>query len=141
MWYIDTDGFPTNEDFPQDIPAYMYSPYPSLYWNISTEDNLPELGIMPDYIPNMTSPYPASMWYIGDSHTPELGAMPEYLYFGAFANATRLTRVTIPDSVKSVGDNSCSNTTLSSITLANDCTYYETSFPPNCTVSGGILIG
>lgn len=63
----------------------------------------------------------------------------EVIKLGAFANATHLTAVEIPESVKSIGRYSFANTALKTVTLAEDCTYYETSFPENCVVTGGVL--
>lgn len=56
---------------------------------------------------------------------------------GAFAYLTNLTSITIPSSVKSIGRYAFYKTGLQSVTLANDCTYYSTSFPPECDINGG----
>ena len=59
---------------------------------------------------------------------------------GAFAYLTNLTSITIPQSVKSIGKYAFYKTGLTSVTLADDCTYYSTSFPENCVVTGGTLL-
>ena len=60
---------------------------------------------------------------------------PKLLDFGAFANATNLVEVSIPKSVKKIGKESFKNTKLKSVTIASDCIYYPTSFPPDCAVN------
>ena len=53
---------------------------------------------------------------------------------GAFYNATSLSQITIPKSVKYIGTYAFQGTNLTSVTIANDCTYSATSFPSGCTV-------
>lgn len=60
---------------------------------------------------------------------------PDLLDLGAFANATELVEVSIPKSVKKIGRQAFKNTKLKSVTIASDCIYYPTSFPPDCTVN------
>lgn len=61
---------------------------------------------------------------------------------GAFAYLTNLTSITIPSSVKHIGRYAFYKTGLQHVTLADDCTYYSTSFPPEsqCQVDGGICL-
>ena len=61
---------------------------------------------------------------------------------GAFAYLTNLTSITIPSSVKHIGKYAFYKTGLQHVTLASDCTYYSTSFPPEsqCQVDGGICL-
>lgn len=54
---------------------------------------------------------------------------------GAFANATNLRYVRIPESVKKIGKAAFRNTALTSVTIARDCEYYPTSFPDGCVVN------
>lgn len=53
---------------------------------------------------------------------------------GAFYNATSLSQITIPKSVKYIGTYAFQGTNLTSVTIANDCTYSATSFPSGCTI-------
>lgn len=53
---------------------------------------------------------------------------------GAFCHATSLVDISIPDTVKHIGRYAFTNTQLQSVTLASDCEYYETSFPPGCII-------
>ena len=57
---------------------------------------------------------------------------------GAFAYLTNLTSITIPSSVKHIGKYAFYKTGLQHVTLAADCTYYSTSFPSECDITGGI---
>jgi hypothetical protein len=109
-WYIGEDGYPTNDEFP-DLPAApMTEPWPYAYWRID---------------PLVNNGYPFN----------EL--MPGLVRKGpgAFCNAGKLTRVRIPESVKTIGKEAFRNTALRSVTIAPDCTYSETSFPPGCEIS------
>lgn len=54
---------------------------------------------------------------------------------GAFANAIMLKKVSIPESVKRIGQYAFRNTALTSVTIASDCEYYPTSFPDGCVIN------
>lgn len=86
-------------------------------------------------------PYPADFWYVTD--TPDVthdGAL-EALPIGAFANCTQLTEISLPETIRSIGPESFANTGLTNVIIPNnECTYYSTSFPENCEVTGGHLI-
>lgn len=60
---------------------------------------------------------------------------PTSTKLGAFANAVSLTQISIPRSCKKIGRFAFTNTQLSSVTIASDCTYYDTSFPEGCVVN------
>lgn len=108
MSWIMQDGYPTNTDF-IDLPfAAMSQPYPDALWRIDEGFNY---GI------------PYNM------------LMADIPAFGAFANATNLAVIRIPQSVKSIGAETFRNTNLTSVTIASDCTYYDTSFPEGCVVN------
>lgn len=55
-------------------------------------------------------------------------------HFGAFYN-TNLTTVSIPSSVKKIGPYSFAGTNLSTVSLAPDCKYFDTSFPSGCIIT------
>ena len=82
-------------------------------------------------------PYPSYFWYI--ESVPKLSikseAYKEATNLGAFMNAQHLTSVLIPRSVKYIGEFAFTNTQLTSVTIANDCVYFATSFPDGCVVN------
>ena len=60
---------------------------------------------------------------------------PTSTKLGAFANAVSLTQISIPRSCKKIGRFAFTNTQLTSVTIASDCTYFPTSFPDGCVVN------
>lgn len=78
---------------------------------------------------------PIAMWRLVDDILVN-GLLPEPLVDdqGAFNKCLNLVYVEIPESVKSIGRYSFRETALSSVKIASDCTYYETSFPAGCTI-------
>lgn len=86
----------------------------------------------------MTKPYPYLIWRTDEtvqSGVPFHDLLPDKVYFGAFANAKNLTEISIPPSVKKIGEESFRNTKLKSVTIARDCSYYNTSFPDDCIIN------
>ena len=59
----------------------------------------------------------------------------EYTGTGAFMNANDLEYVSIPESVKSIGAYAFAFTGLTSVRIADDCEYAQTSFPDGCTIN------
>ena len=53
---------------------------------------------------------------------------------GAFRHATQLTQITIPESVKSIGAWSFTNSGLKSVTIDYDCNFFSTTFPSDCVI-------
>ena len=84
---------------------------------------------------------PASMWILRDDIIVN-ALIPEPLIDdqGAFAECEYLTGILIPSTVESIGRYSFRDTGLRTVTLPANCTYYSTSFPSGCTVTGGQLI-
>lgn len=102
-WYMGSDGYPTNDQFPE----------------------------LPDSA--MTTPYPKALWRT-DGGYPFHELLPDVPLLGAFANATSLRTVRIPNSVKKIGRYAFRNTLLAKVTIASDCEYYPTSFPEGCII-------
>ena len=84
--------------------------------------------------PMFIEPYPPGFWYTADGALTH-AQLPEVFQFGAFLNCTKLKKAVIPESVKSIGEYAFSNTALTSVKIAGDCFYYDTSFPDGCEIS------
>lgn len=107
-WYMSEDGYPKYSLFPELPTSAMRKPYPKALWRI-------------DSLINNSYPY------------HEL--LPEVPLLGAFANAVNLKTVRIPETVKTIGRYAFRNTQLTSVTIASDCEYYDTSFPDGCIIN------
>lgn len=83
----------------------------------------------------MTYPYPLSYWRINEFYNPYHLLFDKDLAYGAFANAVNLSSIRIPPSVKKIGWDAFAHTQLTSVTIARDCEYYETSFPKGCEIN------
>ena len=79
---------------------------------------------------------PIAMWRLADDIIIN-GLLPEPLidYQGAFNKCLNLVHVEIPESVKSIGKYAFRTTALTSVKIASDCTYYDTSFPDDCVIT------
>lgn len=82
----------------------------------------------------ISEPYPPFMWYV-DENRLKRSNLPERVNLGAFADCTNLRRVIIPPSVKYIGEYAFANTALTSVTIARDCEFFPTSFPPRCIIN------
>lgn len=98
--------------------------------NRLTHDGLPS-PLTGTYIQD---PYPPFWWYV-DEDKLKTTALPDKTALGAFANCTSLRRVIIPPSVKYIGEYAFYNTALTAVTIARDCEFSETSFPPRCIIN------
>lgn len=112
-WVIDpniNNGYPWQQDFPGVVEADWSGELPYSAWRIDPQVN--NGYPFNDLMPGLVRKGP-----------------------GAFYNAVKLTRVRIPETVKLIGEEAFANTALRSVTIAPDCTYSETSFPPGCEIS------
>ena len=138
LWRFDSNNILTlnNEDwspFPEPI-EYLTPPYPATMWYLDEEDGLVN-SLLPEALNQFTPPYPASLWYYdADWGCLRTSIQPEALPLGAFANCHRLEYIKIPENVKSLGKETFKNTNLIEVTIADDCTYSEHTFPPGCQV-------
>lgn len=97
-------------------------------------DDLPDAYVMND---NPTS------WKLDENGTLVTLLLPDAYVNrqGAFSGCVTLTDITIPDTCTSIGKWSFYGTSLTEVELPENCTYYATSFPEGCIITGGILIG
>lgn len=136
-FYLNEDDVITADVIPNSID--WESPYPAGIWYVQ-EDGKLHCGGMSDRL-YWSKPYPYSMWYLNEDlgHLHDSG-IPVPIIVDAFRNCTALQRIKINNSVKSIGKLSFENTILTQVKLADDCTYYSTTFPQDCVVEGGQII-
>ena len=78
----------------------------------------------------------AGIWYLTNNNTKLTQTnLPDVLPMGAFQGCTNLTTATIPRSVTSIGEQSFMGTSLSTVQISLNCTFYPTSFPIDCHVT------
>jgi hypothetical protein len=83
-------------------------------------------------------PLPISLWNVDESINdgyPSNGFLPEIPTVGAFGNATALQRSSIPMSVGYIGSEAFKKTSITDVTISQNCTYYNTTFPEDCTIN------
>lgn len=83
---------------------------------------------------NNVTIYEHSSWNIVNGKLQNSDA-PQVQPIGAFNNCSNLTVVYIPPSVKKIGKYAFHNTALTGVMIAQDCEYYDTSFPDGCAVN------
>lgn len=127
-WYIINDSL-INIASPE-IPD-VSDPYPLEYWTFDEEDGFVNL-LNPAKIPIATPPYPYQLWQNFDDGLLT-GFCLENPLVGAFAHSP-IRKIQIPAFVKSIGPYTFRESGISAVTIAADCTYYDTSFPPGCRI-------
>lgn len=108
-WIVGEDGYPTPNTEVEELPDYaLTEPLPRPMWRITArvENGYPYHELFPDLMRQS----------------------------GAFENASRLSHVAIPESVKTIGDSAFRGTALTVVRVAADCTFGEGSFPGNCRI-------
>lgn len=138
-WYLNNNNEIVQDDFPEPI-AYLTPPYPTSMWRLDSDNDLVTL-LFPEALDSFTPPYPASMWYLDESNKIMNSLLPDILPLGAFACCEDLKAVMLPESLTSIGKEAFAESGLRAVTIPNNqCTYYATSFPEDCVVTGGHLI-
>ena len=150
-WYLDNNNQLNHADLAVGIEGGIFtSPYPLSLWNfISSTDSTLTLNnegfnimlhpiVDPEHdrndTKNLTAPYPASVWYFDTDNKISMGLLPDSLPLGAFARCTSFSKIVIPEATKSIGEESFTETALLDVTIAEDCSYYPTSFPEGCEI-------
>lgn len=106
-WYTSADNpdeVTSDMDVPQP-PSIMISSMPLAEWRV--EGGKVTNALLPDYVPS------------GE---------------GAFKYASHLTDISIPRSVKFIGEEAFRYTALTRVRIAEDCVFFPTSFPEGCAV-------
>lgn len=150
-WYLDNTKL-NHADLSGSVPetgicgddsGAPYYGYPASFWqyNATTQKLEYPIKATPVSETDLVPPYPASFWYL-DTETNKLNlALIPTFTGGAFYGASKLKETSLPTTLTSIGRYSFAGTALTSVTIPNNqCTYYATSFPANCVVTGGRLI-
>lgn len=132
IWYVE-DGRLTHDALRAPLSSLMQPPYLPFWWYVSN------MELIHNSLPNqlnhiMTEPYPSFWWYVNNNklltgHTPDL------IVFGAFSNCVNIKQVSISNNTKYIGPDTFLETDITTVTIASDCTYYDSSFPPDCTIN------
>lgn len=146
-WYLDSNNKLTHDDLPEPIDGVFSEPYPATFWRLDSDSKLTlnseDWSPFPEPIYDiLTSPYPATMWYLDENNKLKNSLLPAELIndSGAFNKNPNLTEVSIPSTARFIGPYAFNDTGLSVVELPDECGYYATSFPQDCTVTGGHLI-
>lgn len=131
-------------DMPEPLD-YPTEPYPASMWRLDSDDiltiNSEDWSPFPEALDSFTPPYPASMWYLDENNKLMNALLPDVLPLGAFALTTELQEIRLPESLEEIGPEAFYGSAIRRVTIPNNqCTYYATSFPPDCVVTGGHLI-
>lgn len=103
-------------------------------WSKNSQGKLTLPQIHAEVPPNTNTPMPTE-WHLDESGKLTMPVLREVVNdLGAFNKCQRLKEVIIPESVNSIGKKSFRETSLKSVEIASDCTYYETSFPSDCRI-------
>lgn len=114
--------------------------YPDGQWLISTDINsgMPYTKLMPNPdIEISTGTIALGAWRIDSARNdglPFTELMPVPFPNGAFKDVAQLEEIYIPETVKMIGSHSFAGTSLTSVKIAPDCKYSDTSFPSDCII-------
>ena len=109
-------------------PAHFVNPTPIGLWGVIDNTLTPTGYTKPK---GFVNPIPMSMWSVQNGVLTNGAEHPKW---GAFISSN-LSRVTIPSSVKEIGEFTFYNTKLKTVTISKDCKYYPTSFPEGCKIN------
>lgn len=113
-----------------DILSYDYEHRNLSDWYLNAADEITNdiLGLPISW----EQPYPMGIWYMTENG-PLCSGLPEPLIGGSFRYST-IEYVSIPESVKYIGEYAFAYTNLAKVRIASDCVYSSTSFPEGCEI-------
>lgn len=134
VWYLE-NGELTHDDLAEMVNYSFSPPIPATWWSV--ENGVLTTAVLPpaDTHEYIEYPFPMMIWYINERNLFTHAGLPEMPNTGAFMGCVNLRVVNIPESVKYIGPYAFADTGLTNVTIANDCQYFPTSFPPNCVVN------
>ena len=134
VWYLE-NGELTHDDLAEMVNYSFSPPIPATWWSV--ENGVLTTAVLPpaDTHEYIEYPFPMMIWYINEKNLFTHAGLPEIRNTGAFMGCANLRAVSIPESVKYIGPYAFADTALTSVKIAADCTYCETSFPQGCTVN------
>lgn len=110
-------------------PAHFVNPTPIGLWEVIDNTLTPTDYTKPK---GFVNPTPISMWSVQNGVLTNGAAEPPK--WGAFVNSN-VTVITIPISVKEIGEFAFHNTKLKEVCISRYCGRYDTSFPKDCKIS------
>lgn len=135
-----------NEEYYSDIKTeYILNPSVKLRagsWEMTQDNILVNSGMCEEISGDiLTYPFPKSFWELDDNDKLEMFMLPDILPVGAFALTTELQEIRLPESLEEIGPEAFYGSDIKRVIIPNNtCTYYSTSFPPDCVVTGGHMI-
>ena len=119
-----------------DQPQFWWVDSEGHTWNPETTfqtngDDYPTMGSW-DMIPLPVMPYPYPIYETANSY-PNIAKWDTQL-IGAFAGVKSLGSTVIPRTVTEIGYNAFAGTSLTEVTISENCEYSAESFPKNCEV-------
>lgn len=135
MSFVVKDGKLIQTEAPQVQKSFV-KPLPKALFRVRNGKLV--TGFCPDRDKKPISyPLPKSYWRI--SKYVNKGRLYHEMYrivntAGAFQDVATLEKVSIPQSVKKIGEFAFAGTALKKVRIAVDCEYFPTSFPEGCVV-------
>ena len=139
-WVLDLSSDPPNiynSEGTENLHNAFMQPYPYIFWYVTQDgNNVINNAFILNNTPSLNTPYPYIFWFTNSAGDDTIHyALFKNEPMGACNKCTNLNNITIPKSVKKIGNEMATNTSLTSVTIANDCEYTSTSFPQNCVVN------
>ena len=147
--YFDEYVYPESSSYISKVHRYEIVDFDSNVahtnlWTYGSGGKLTLSGIHPVVNKNTISP-PPTEWMLNNENRLIMPIYRELVNdLGAFNKCDNLTYVEYPESVGSIGKKSFQETKLKAVTLPDNCTFYDTSFPSDCRITyyggGGVTV-
>ena len=142
-WVLDTvnQDIYTEDSVKDNLHVALEAPYPSVFWFVD-ENDIKHNGEVYCDTPCFTAPFPSIFWYVNETSDDVVyNGELDYEEMGSFLNTKHLTEIKLPNSLLSIGPFAFAGSGIRKVVIPNHaCTFYSTSFPPECEVTGGNMI-